>query len=948
MVPILLACLAGLPVPFRAAAQTVDDVPGTLVYWRPSPPSVSGFALPPGRIFTTSPSIVVLPGGDYLLSFNLFGSDLVPPAETSGTTFVYRSSDRGLTWTNLTPAPMMDMKRGSLFVFGSDVYLWGYTAAPGNVVIRKSSDGGVTWTVPTSATTGLLASNDVFGGTPSNPVVHEGRIWTPVSGKRLMSVNTARNFLEATRWAGPSTAADTDTGPLGSGLTLSEAQIVASPQTGVVVLPKVDGLPWTVLIRAAGNGSVADPASTDWVRLPGGDKKFAASYDPVSGRFYVLSNPVLPAHAATPGLTPQLIRNTATLSSSPDLVHWDVQQIFLYSPHVAYEAFQYFNFDFDGDDLVVASRTAFDLTDEPGSGNLLPPRGHDSNAITFHRIPDFRTASPTQVLSIAGNRVLRSERTQHADAPLGSFVLGTSFGGAALGTVSGLAQSAGGEILVREAAGRVLRFDALGNFLGPASGAGVTFSTTLDPVAQPAPGERGWTASGGGDWDALENWHYWNRPDTDVEVANLGSAVDADASIAVGGDVRLRGLRLLGPRGYTIAGTGKIELATADGSDAFLLAQVGNHVLDVALRIAGDARIGASDGAGVSLDGGLDVSGRRVRVEGPGTVRVGTSLSLGGGTLVLEQGAPLRLAPGAVVDLGGTLEWHALPGAVFQEGDGFEVLGDVGEAQSVAGFTGFVLPDAGPGLGWDVTALLVDGTISVAALGCGNGAVTLDETCDDGNRSDGDCCASDCQAAAAAGTSCAADDSPCTRDACDGLGVCAHAVPAAASCRVGAPGRGLLQVQKGSEPARDRVWWTWKTTESVAKAEFGDPVSGPSSFTLCVFGDDGRLLFDATARAAVNCGTMPCWRETTSGFAYRDSSPGPDGASSVRLTGSPTPSRATLSFAGRGAGLGLQGLPVTALPLRARLLRSDSPQCWESSHSSPVRNGAAWFKALAD
>ena len=60
-----------------------------------------------------------------------------------------------------------------------------------------------------------------------------------------------------------------------------------------------------------------------------------------------------------------------------------------------------------------------------------------------------------------------------------------------------------------------------------------------------------------------------------------------------------------------------------------------------------------------------------------------------------------------------------------------------------AGFTGFVLPDPGPGLGWDVTTLLVDGTISVAALGCGNGAVTLDEACDDGNLLDGDCCAAD-------------------------------------------------------------------------------------------------------------------------------------------------------------------------------------------------------------
>ncbi len=83
-----LLALAGV-----AAAQTLADVPGTVVYWRISPASVSGFALPPNRVYTTSPSIVVLQNGDYLLSFNLFGSDVVPPAETSGTTYLYRSSD---------------------------------------------------------------------------------------------------------------------------------------------------------------------------------------------------------------------------------------------------------------------------------------------------------------------------------------------------------------------------------------------------------------------------------------------------------------------------------------------------------------------------------------------------------------------------------------------------------------------------------------------------------------------------------------------------------------------------------------------------------------------------------------------------------------------------------------------------------------------------------------
>ncbi len=87
---------------------------------------------------------------------------------------------------------------------------------------------------------------------------------------------------------------------------------------------------------------------------------------------------------------------------------------------------------------------------------------------------------------------------------------------------------------------------------------------------------------------------------------------------------------------------------------------------------------------------------------------------------------------------------------------------------------------------------------------CGNGIVSGDEQCDDGNTVDGDCCSSSCQieeagtvcreavngvcdsaevcdgtsgscpanVSAPAGTACPADGNPCTDDVCDGIGGC--------------------------------------------------------------------------------------------------------------------------------------------------------------------------------
>ncbi len=56
---------------------------------------------------------------------------------------------------------------------------------------------------------------------------------------------------------------------------------------------------------------------------------------------------------------------------------------------------------------------------------------------------------------------------------------------------------------------------------------------------------------------------------------------------------------------------------------------------------------------------------------------------------------------------------------------------------------------------------------------CGDGILDPIEACDDGNLLDGDCCSSACSVEPA-GTPCADDGNPCTLDACDGAGACAH------------------------------------------------------------------------------------------------------------------------------------------------------------------------------
>jgi cysteine-rich repeat protein len=69
---------------------------------------------------------------------------------------------------------------------------------------------------------------------------------------------------------------------------------------------------------------------------------------------------------------------------------------------------------------------------------------------------------------------------------------------------------------------------------------------------------------------------------------------------------------------------------------------------------------------------------------------------------------------------------------------------------------------------------------------CGDGIVTPDEQCDDHNTASGDCCSPTCRFEAA-DSACATDANACTRDVCNGAGVCIHpAGNAGAVCRAAA------------------------------------------------------------------------------------------------------------------------------------------------------------------
>jgi len=345
--------------------------------------------LPPGvvvdhhpgatRAYIGSPSIVILPKGNYVSSHDFFG-----PGSTqshSAVTRIFLSADRGITWRRT--AEFNDQFWSNLFVHRGHLYLMGTTYEYGRVVIRRSTDGGETWSAP------AMITNETGYHTAPVPIVeHKGRLWRAMEfhpeGKwgffeaLVLSAPKRADLLNPGSWTlsarlpYPATLAP-------EGKHWLEGNIVKTAEGSLVNILRVDNIEKAAIVRLHQGKLAFDKL----VEFPGGAKKFTIRYHRKSRRYWTLSNPA-PAGATGPAS----IRNTLALMSSPDLAQWTVERIIASHPDPLKHAFQYPDWQFDGGDIIAAVRTAFD-DDEGGA-----PRAHDANYLTFHRIENFREKRP--------------------------------------------------------------------------------------------------------------------------------------------------------------------------------------------------------------------------------------------------------------------------------------------------------------------------------------------------------------------------------------------------------------------------------------------------------------------------------------------------------------------------------------------------------------------------
>jgi cysteine-rich repeat protein len=209
---------------------------------------------------------------------------------------------------------------------------------------------------------------------------------------------------------------------------------------------------------------------------------------------------------------------------------------------------------------------------------------------------------------------------------------------------------------------------------------------------------------------------------------------------------------------------------------------------------------------------------------------------------------------------------------------------------------------------------------------CGNFIVESGETCDDGNRLDGDCCSSTCTSDAA-GAGCPGNGDLCTPGVCNGSGLCLHE-----NACVDEPIDGVrLKLQRRN--GKEKLLWRAKNATPIPGGGAFDPTL--TGATLEMFSPNAPPVSMPLAASG--------WTARGSGvFKFRDRL----AASGVKVAAM-TRGR-SLKVVGRSVGFALTG-PLTGVGLRlvggtlaacsffpASSVVTDAPDRFEARGPTPI------------
>ena len=324
---------------------------------------------------TYSPSIVVVQESDrsvYYVSYEI--SLVCDYEELDVNTVVKKSVDGGLTWETVVDA-IPDLGWSSIFENKGVIYLLGSSLRNGDaVIIQIEENGGYRKQI-------LFPDAQIRGGTAPGSVLHaNGRIYKAYHTAAISAPEDADLMLPAS-WTLSNRTNASDLAPNGG-----EGSMVQGKDGQIYQVMHTNETQSAYVLKLSADGTTFTPflpETNNIVEFPTCISKSSVLYDAVSGKYLSLTNICNTQNVRQ--------RNVLALVCSDDLITWEVADYILVERELinplystTAHAFQYTDFQIDGDDIVMVVREA------SGYANTY----HDGNYTTFYRISNFRSLLP--------------------------------------------------------------------------------------------------------------------------------------------------------------------------------------------------------------------------------------------------------------------------------------------------------------------------------------------------------------------------------------------------------------------------------------------------------------------------------------------------------------------------------------------------------------------------
>jgi len=157
------------------------------------------------------------------------------------------------------------------------------------------------------------------------------------------------------------------------------------------------------------------------------------------------------------------------------------------------------------------------------------------------------------------------------------------------------------------------------------------------------------------------------------------------------------------------------------------------------------------------------------------------------------------------------------------------------------------------------------------------------------------------------------------------------------------PGKALLLIKdKDADGPNlgDKLIWKWLKGPATKQGDFGNPDTGSTSYTLCIYNSVPSVVMSATVLAGSNWNPI-----STKGYKYDDSAASVDGIWKVLLKGE-SAGKSKILVKGKHGGLLLPSLPLNSpTNVTVQLIKNDGPECWQAVYPSPaIKDVSTQFK----